>query len=160
MNTAVKPSPPSISRTFYLPELTLCPQEMLILHALPQPRPSPPSTGSLHRRPPTVGAAPISFPPGLGAVPGTQEVLYKCLWEQGVAQERPGAPPKDRPYVRHFTASRCLGRDHCPYFTGKELKLRESESLAQGQKAGYSQIGLELTPKLMILPSRLGVFSE
>ena len=37
MNTAVKPSPPSISRTFYLPELTLCPQEMLILHALPQP---------------------------------------------------------------------------------------------------------------------------
>ena len=26
MNTVVQPSPPSISRTFYLPELTLCPQ--------------------------------------------------------------------------------------------------------------------------------------
>ena len=84
---------------------------------------------------PNSGTAPVSLPPGLGAVPGMQEV---------VARERKGALPKDRPLVRHFTASCCLGRDHCPYFTGKELKLRECESLAQGQKAGHNQIGLEL----------------
>lgn len=59
--------------------------------------------------------------------------------------------PRDSPCMMHFTAlgshvgaSCFLKRDHGPHLTGKELKLREFASLAQGPKAGHGQIGLEL----------------